>query len=72
MAELRPEDVAARLAELRALYVPETVEEARLRLERERPKLEEPFEQAVARRLRELRAICELVRHVEGIADPER
>jgi hypothetical protein len=72
MDEPRPEDVAARLAELRARYVPETVEEARLRLERERPNEEEPFEQAVARRLRELRAICELVRHVDGIADRGR
>jgi hypothetical protein len=72
MAEPRPEDIAARLAVLRALYVPESIEEARLRLERERPDVEEPFEQAVARRLRELRAICELVRHVQGIADRER
>lgn len=29
-------------------------------------------DEAVARRLRELRAICELVRHVHGIADRER
>ena len=29
-------------------------------------------DQAVARRLRELRAVCEFVRHVQGIADPER
>ena len=72
MAELRPEDVTARLAKLRALYVPESIEEARLRLERERPKSEEPFEQAVARRLRELRAVCELVRHVQGVADHRR
>jgi hypothetical protein len=69
MAELRPEDVSARLAELRALHVPESIEQARLRLERERPQVEEPFERAVARRLRE---VCELVRHVEGIADRRR
>jgi len=72
MAELRPEDVAARLARLRALYVPESVEEARLRIEHERPRVEEPFELAVARRLRELRAVCELVRHVQGVADRKR
>jgi len=72
MAELRPEDVAARLAKLRALYVPESVEEARVRLEAERPRPAETFDEAVARRLCELRAICELVRHVQGIADRER
>ena len=72
MAELKPEDVAARLAVLRALYVPESIEEARLRLERERPAPDESFDQAVARRLRELRAICDLVRHVEGIANRPR
>jgi hypothetical protein len=70
MAELRPEDVAARLMRLRELCVPESVEEARLRLEAERPQPvgDEPFEQAVARRLRELRALCDLVEHVQGIA----
>jgi len=72
MAELRPEDVAARLAVLRALYVPESIEEARLRLERERPEPEESFDQAVARRLRELRAVCDLVNHVRGVADRRR
>ena len=74
MADLRPEDVAARLARLRALHVPESVEEAQLRLEAERPppSSDEPFEQAVARRLRELRALCDLVRHVEGVAGPRR
>jgi len=74
MAELRPADVAARLMRLRSLCVPESVEEARLRLEAERPQPAggEPFEQAVARRLRELRALCDLVRHVEGIASRER
>jgi hypothetical protein len=60
------------LAELRAHYVPESIEAARRRLEHERPKVEEPFEQAVARRLRELCAVCELVRHVQGIANRGR
>lgn len=68
MAELRPEDVSARLAKLRALYVPESIEEARERLERERPERQETFDQAVARRLRELRAVCDLVHHVRGVA----
>jgi hypothetical protein len=68
VAELRPEDVVARLAELRACYRAETVEEARLRLERERPVDDEPFDRAVARRLDELRALCDLVAHVRGIA----
>jgi hypothetical protein len=68
MAELRPEDVAARLAKLRALYVPESIEEARERLERERPERQETFDQAVARRLRELRAVCDLVNYVRGVA----
>lgn len=72
MADLRPEDVAARLATLRALYVPESVDEARARLEREQPERRETFDEAVARRLRELRAICELVRHVDGVANRDR
>ena len=72
MAEPRPEDVAARLEALRALYVPESVDEARARLEREQPRRRESFDEAVARRLRELSAICELVRHVDGVANRDR
>lgn len=62
--ELDPSAVEARLAELAALYVPETIEEGQRRLERERPRVEEPFEQAVERRLEELRALDELARYL--------
>lgn len=59
--------VAARLDALRAHYVPECVAEARARLARERPVgPREPFERAVARRLVELRALCELARHLQS------
>jgi hypothetical protein len=62
--ELDPEQVAARLEELRACYVPETLEEGRLRLARERPRSIEPLEKLVERRLGELRALDELARHL--------
>lgn len=62
--ELDPEAIAARLDALRASYVPEHIDEARARLARERPQAEEPFALAVARRLDELRALCELARHL--------
>jgi len=52
------EVVAHRLEQLRALYVPETQAETQRRL-REPPR-ERPFEEAVERRLAELRALCEL------------
>jgi len=59
--ELRAADVAARLAQLRALYVPERDAEARARLEQDQPPpVAESFSRAVARRLAELRALCEL------------
>lgn len=60
MSHEPPPGVAGRLARLRMLYVPETDAAARARLSRERPPVNEPFEVAVARRLRELRALCEL------------
>jgi hypothetical protein len=63
--ELDPQAVARRLDALRALYVPETVDEARDRLERERPPNTESFAEAVERRLGELRALDELTRHVQ-------
>jgi hypothetical protein len=59
--DLSPLEVAARLERLRQLYVPESEAEARQRMEdlagltRERS-----FSEAVARRLAELRALCEL------------
>jgi hypothetical protein len=58
------EEVAARLGELRALYVPERVEVARERLAREVPTASESFAHAVARRLAELRALDALTRHL--------
>jgi hypothetical protein len=66
--KLSPERVTQRLAELAALYVPEDVESARLRFARERPSRAETFEQAVARRLGELRALIELTKvlHAAG------
>jgi hypothetical protein len=64
--ELDPTTVAARLQMLRASYAPETLYEARLRLAREQPSAREPLERAAARRLAELRALCELARHLHG------
>jgi hypothetical protein len=58
--------VAARLAELRARYVPERLEDAVRRLARERPSVREPFERRAARALGELRALCELARHLHA------
>jgi hypothetical protein len=62
--EPSPAAVAARLAALRALHVPEGLEEARRRLEDERPRAREPFAGAVAARLAELRALCDLARYL--------
>jgi hypothetical protein len=61
-SDIDPRTVAARLSTLRSLYVPETVEEARKRLRRERPPLNETLEQRVAQNLAELRALYELAR----------
>lgn len=65
MSELSPDVVSARLEHLRALYVPETIEEGRARLARERV-VDQPFAQAVERRLTELRALCDLARHLHN------
>lgn len=65
--ELNADEVARRLDELRAAYVPERDEQARRRLQRERPKSRESFEQAVARRLEELRALCELADYLHRV-----
>jgi hypothetical protein len=57
--------VAARLARLRELYVPETLDQVRRRLAEEQPvEVPEPFAKAVERRLAELRALDELARHL--------
>jgi hypothetical protein len=63
-----PPGVAARLQALRRLYVAERDVDARARLERERPGSRRPFEAAVAARLRELRALCELAAHLHRAA----
>ena len=62
MDELDPQTVAKRLAELRRMFVAETVDEARERLAREQPRPQESFEQRAQRSLEELRALCELAR----------
>jgi|GEM_PF-4645942 len=62
-----PEDVAQRLEVLRRLYVAESDEAARDRLIRERPTPAAPvFAVAVQARLQELRALCELTRHLHA------
>jgi len=58
--DLSPGSVSRRLDELRRSSVVERDEEARARLARERPSRREPFEVAVARRLRDLRELCAL------------
>ncbi len=59
-----PPGVAARLAALAALYQPEGVDAARLRLERERPPVTELFAVAVSRRLNDLRSLCALANYL--------
>lgn len=56
--------VAERLACLRAMYVPESEVEARRRLASERSP-EPVFAKAVASRLAELRALCELTTYLQ-------
>lgn len=60
--DLDPAPVAARLARLRALYVPERLDEARARLAREQPVRKRTLEEVAAASLAELRALCELAR----------
>jgi hypothetical protein len=62
--DLDPSKVAHRLAGLRAGYVAEDVDEGRRRLALERPSGDESFAQGAARRLAELRALCELADHL--------
>ena len=64
-SELDPTRVGERLAALRASYRAETIAEATERLQRERPPSTETFEERAARCLDELRALCELVAHLE-------
>jgi hypothetical protein len=65
-ADLTAAAVASRLEQLRRLYVPESIEAARERLALERPVRAEPFALAVARALAELRALCDLARHLHA------
>jgi hypothetical protein len=59
-----PSGVAERLERLRVLYVPERDAEARQRFA-DRPRAATtPFAPAVARRLAELRALCDLASHL--------
>jgi hypothetical protein len=68
---LPPPGVAARLATLRDLYVAERDADARARLARERPRPpDEPFAILVHRRLRELRALCDLAAHLRKARRP--
>jgi hypothetical protein len=61
-AELDPRSVAARLAELRTAYVPETIDDGQRRLAREQPRSQASIAEVAARSLSELRALCELAR----------
>jgi hypothetical protein len=69
--ELTPDDAARRLAALATLYVPETVEEGRVRLRRE-AMASDAFATLVARRLDELRALDDLTRYLHDAIPPRR
>jgi hypothetical protein len=62
---MRPDLVAKRLEDLRALYVPETVAEGRARL-RADALSPEALASGVAKRLDELRALDELTRYLHA------
>ncbi len=68
--ELDPAAVAERLAELRALYVPEQLDEGRRRLARERPARIEDLVERATRGLAELRALCDLAGHLHRASPP--
>lgn len=59
-----PAGISDRLRDLRALVRAESDLEARRRLAKERPPTARPFAVGAAARLRELRALCELARHL--------
>ena len=63
-AALAPPGAGERLRALRSLVVTETDANARRRLASEVPVVVRPFAAAAASRLRELRALCELARHL--------
>lgn len=66
--EIDPSAANRRLARLAELYVPETIEEGRLRLDADQRLAaaqaaeREGFDAAASRRLEELRALCELTK----------
>ncbi len=57
-------DVAGRLERLRSLYVPENLDAARARLERDAAAASQTFEEKVAARLHELRALYDLATYL--------
>ena len=61
---MTPEQVASRLAVLRRLYTPEPLDQARQRLELERPRVAASFAERAARSLSDLRALDELSRYL--------
>jgi hypothetical protein len=63
MRDPTPDEVAARLAELARIYVPETVVEGRARL-RDEAMSPDALVPTVARRLDELRALDDLTRYL--------
>jgi hypothetical protein len=65
MRDLRPAEVAARLAKLAALYVPDTIDEGRARLRADRM-APAAFAADVANRLEELRALDELTQYLHA------
>jgi hypothetical protein len=67
---LDPRLIMARLAELRRRFVAETVDDARERLARERPRSTLSFAQIAQRSLEELRALCELARTLHAVPRP--
>jgi hypothetical protein len=65
MRDPRPEEVAARLSELAARYIPETVEEGRARL-RDEAMSPDAIATTVQARLDELRALDDLTRYLRS------
>lgn len=70
MADMSPAAIRRRLERLRELYVAEELDAARRRLDGDRPTPRETFNEAAARRLEELRALCELAQVLR--AAPQR
>ncbi|PRP94316.1 hypothetical protein [Enhygromyxa salina] len=71
MADLSPAAVQRRLARLRELYVPETLDQARVRLEAERPRTTERLVDGAKRRLADLRALDEFSRALHRARWPD-